>query len=129
MPNRKPHPSDVSDEEWPRWDFTALRRPGHDPEPPAIRPKANFLSQRLPERTVGASYGDGMLAGIACGLLDRDASWTSMADTVVPDPENRGIYDEIYTIYRDLYPATRQQAHALANIQMRGDTAPEEAAT
>ncbi len=87
------------------------------------------VTQRLPERTVGASYGDGMLAGIACGLLDRDASWTSMADTVVPDPENRGIYDEIYTIYRDLYPATRQQAHALANIQMRGDTAPEEAAT
>ena len=87
------------------------------------------VTQRLPERTVGASYGDAMLAGIACGLLDRDARWTSMADTVVPDPENRRIYDELYTIYRDLYPATRQQAHALANIQTRGDTALEEAAT
>lgn len=87
------------------------------------------VTQKLPEQTVGASYGDAMLAGIACGLLDRDVRWTSMADTVVPNPENREIYDELYAIYRDLYPATRQQAHALANIQTRGDAVLEETAT
>ena len=87
------------------------------------------MTQKLPQQTVGACYGDAMLAGIACGLLDRDTRWTTMADTVVPDPENRGIYDELYAIYRDLYPATRQQAHALANIQTRGDAVLEESST
>ncbi len=79
------------------------------------------MTQRLPEQTVGACYGDAMLAGIACGLVDREARWSSMSGTVEPDPENREIYDEIYGIYRDLYPATRPMAHALASVQMRGD--------
>ncbi len=52
-----------------------------------------------------------------------------MADPVVPDPENRGIYDELHAIYRDLYPAIRKQAHALANIQTRGTVVLEEVAT
>ena len=54
--------------------------------------------------------------------MDRDVQWTTLADTIEPDPANRELYDELYAIYRDLYPATRQQAHALANIQTRGDT-------
>ena len=87
------------------------------------------VTQRLPEQTVGACYGDAMLAGIACGLLDRDTSWTSMAETIEPNTENRELYDELYAIYRDLYPATRPMAHALASIQMRGDMALEEAPT
>ncbi len=85
------------------------------------------ISQRLPERNIGAPYGDAMLAGIACGLLDRDVSWASVSDTVEPNEENREIYDELYAIYRDLYPATRPMAHALADIQMRGDMDLEEA--
>ena len=79
------------------------------------------VTQRLPEQTIGACYGDALLAGIACGLVDRDAHWSSMSDTVEPNADNRELYDELYTIYRDLYPATRQQAHALANMQMRED--------
>ena len=79
------------------------------------------VTQRLPEQTIGACYGDALLAGIACSLVDRDAHWSSMSDTVEPNADNRELYDELYTIYRDLYPATRQQAHALANMQMRED--------
>lgn len=86
------------------------------------------MTQSLPGQTIGACYGDAMLAGIACGLVDHDARWTSVSDTVEPDSENRELYDELYGIYRDLYPATRQQAHALANIQSRGDTTLEEGA-
>lgn len=52
-----------------------------------------------------------------------------MSDTVEPNAENRELYDELYAIYRDLYPATRPMAHALADIQMRGDTELEESAT
>ena len=44
-----------------------------------------------------------------------------MADTVEPNPENRELYEELRGIYRDLYPATRPMAHAMANLQMRED--------
>ncbi len=36
---------------------------------------------------------------------DRETTWTSMADTVEPNPANREIPDELYAVYRDLYPA------------------------
>lgn len=76
-------------------------------------------AQLLPEQTIGASYGDALMAGIACGLVDPEANWSTIADTVEPDPENRKAYEELYAIYKDLYPATREQAHALAAIQKR----------
>jgi xylulokinase len=75
--------------------------------------------QDLPEQTIGACYGDALLAGIAGGAVDADADWTSIADTVEPNPDNREIYDELYAVYKDLYPATRPMAHTLADIQTR----------
>ena len=78
------------------------------------------VSQELPEKTIGASYGDALLAGVACGLVNRDADWTTMASTVEPDPKNRGVYDELYAVYKDLYPATNSAVHALAAMQTRG---------
>ena len=76
--------------------------------------------QELPEQTIGASYGDAKLAGIAHGLVEADAEWSSMASTVEPNPENREVYDELYSVYRDLYPATRPMTHALAHMQTGG---------
>jgi xylulokinase len=35
----------------------------------------------------------------------------------VPDPANAGVYDELYRIYGDLYPATREHLHRLAAMQ------------
>lgn len=75
--------------------------------------------QELPEQTIGASYGDALLAGIASGLVEADTNWSRIADTVEPDPSNQETYDELYAVYRDLYPATRDQAHALADMQSR----------
>lgn len=96
---------------------------------PQIISDVTGMTQRIPEQTVGACYGDAMLAGMAVGILDRSAKWTSMTETVEPNPENRGIYDELYAIYRDLYPATRPMAHALANIQTREGVKLESSAT
>jgi xylulokinase len=79
------------------------------------------VSQELPEQTVGASYGDANLAGIARGLVETDADWSSISSTVEPNPENREVYDELYTIYRDLYPVTSPLVHALAGMQTRGE--------
>jgi xylulokinase len=76
--------------------------------------------QELPEQTIGASYGDALLAARAVGLVEPDADWSEISATVEPQEENRDIYDELYRIYRDLYPATREQMHDLAGMQERG---------
>jgi xylulokinase len=73
--------------------------------------------QELPEQTVGAAYGDALLAGIASGLVEEDADWSRIVATVDPDPKHRKVYEELYAIYKDLYPATREQVHALASMQ------------
>ena len=75
--------------------------------------------QELPEQTIGASYGDAMLAGIGCGLVEPDADWSAISDTVEPNPDNREVYEELYALYKDLYLATRPVAHALTDMQMR----------
>jgi xylulokinase len=76
--------------------------------------------QELPEQAIGASYGDALLAARAVGLVEPNADWSEISATVEPQEENRDIYDELYRIYRDLYPATREQMHDLAGMQERG---------
>jgi xylulokinase len=76
--------------------------------------------QDLPEQTIGASYGDALLAARAVGLAEPDTDWTRISSTVEPDEENREVYDELYGIYRDLYPATRELSHRLAGMQKEG---------
>jgi xylulokinase len=74
-------------------------------------------SQDVCGQTIGAAYGDARFAGIAAGLVDARAECNPVAFCVEPDTSARGRYDELYGIYRDLYPATREHAHALAAIQ------------
>src|SRR5215218_1510666 len=76
--------------------------------------------QDLPEQTIGASYGDALLAARSVGLVDAGADWSNIAVIVEPRAENAEIYDELYRIYRDLYPATREQMHILADMQEGG---------
>jgi xylulokinase len=73
--------------------------------------------QVLPAETIGASYGDALLAAIAGGLVEQGARWNRTAGVIEPDPLTRDIYDGLYTLYRELYPATREVAHRLAEIQ------------
>ena len=76
--------------------------------------------QDLPEQTIGASYGDALLAARSVGLAEPDTDWSTISETVEPEEQNRGIYDELYRIYRELYPATREQVHKLASMQIGG---------
>lgn len=80
--------------------------------------------QVLPRQTIGASYGDALLAAIAVGLADKDTEWNPPAEVVQPNPEAGALYGSLYSIYRDLYPATREQMHALAEIQARDSAGP-----
>ncbi|MDQ4043192.1 MAG: FGGY-family carbohydrate kinase, partial [Actinomycetota bacterium] len=77
-------------------------------------------AQDLPEQTIGASYGDALLAARSVGLAKPDTDWSKISDTVEPKAENSEIYDELYRIYRDLYPATREASHSLADLQEGG---------
>ncbi|TDD04301.1 sugar kinase [Nonomuraea deserti] len=68
--------------------------------------------QVLPAHTVGAAYGDAMLAARACGVASE--GWNPAVATVEPDAGAAGDYDRLYHLYRDLYRSTRHIAHALA---------------
>ncbi|MGI8587392.1 MAG: FGGY-family carbohydrate kinase [Chloroflexia bacterium] len=75
--------------------------------------------QVLPTETIGAAYGDALLAAIGTGLVQPDAQWNPPAAVVTPDPATHEVYATLYGIYRDLYPATRDAAHALADLQTK----------
>ncbi len=75
------------------------------------------IRQLVPEQTIGASYGDALLAAIGSGLVPPDTDWTRIVGEIVPNPENRAVYDELYETFTQLYPATRDQVHRLALMQ------------
>ena len=74
-------------------------------------------AQEVPEQRIGASYGDALMAAIAVGLVPAGTDWTRTDHVVEPDPATKELYDELYAVYRDLYPATREQVHRLAAVQ------------
>ena len=84
--------------------------------------------QEVPAQTIGAAFGDALFAGLAAGLVDPRAEWNPIAATVEPDVATGALYDELYGIYRELYPATAAQAHALAAIQRSAARTPAPAA-
>lgn len=74
-------------------------------------------AQEIPAERIGASYGDALLAAIGTGLVPAETLWSRVEEVIQPAEETRALYDELYAIYRSLYPATLEQAHALAHIQ------------
>lgn len=70
--------------------------------------------------TEGAAYGAALLAAIGSG------NWSSVeaaCDQVIkvtgrvsPDKRNENVYEQIYQIYRDLYPALKSSFHNLASL-------------
>ncbi|MFE2544958.1 FGGY-family carbohydrate kinase [Actinacidiphila glaucinigra] len=74
------------------------------------------LPQDIPTVTVGAAYG---AARLAARLADpaATASWNPVRDRCLPDPAARAAYDGLHSLYRNLYPATRDTVHALARLQ------------
>jgi xylulokinase len=80
--------------------------------------------QLVPAQTIGASYGDALLAAIGVGLVDPQTDWARIDRTVVPDPAHADLYNRMYEAYRDLYPATREQVHMLAVMQEKEAAAP-----
>ena len=78
------------------------------------------LPQDVPERTIGASYGDAFMAGLATGIvsgpdaLQRD--WVRLAMQLQPNVDLRPVYDAYYQVYRDLYESAKEELHTLAKL-------------
>jgi threonine dehydrogenase-like Zn-dependent dehydrogenase len=83
--------------------------------------------QQMLAQTMGASYGDALLAAIGAGLMPPSTDWSQVAEHVEPDPANAQIYDELYDAYRRLYPDTKQHMHLPADMQSRTFRGPTEA--
>ena len=76
------------------------------------------LVQEIPERLMGASYGDAFLAATAVGMVDGDTRgghpWVLAVDRIEPDERNRDVYARRYELYRELFRSTRPIVHELA---------------
>jgi xylulokinase len=77
------------------------------------------IPQVLPEQTIGAAYGDALLAAIGTGLVAPDTDWTRTRTIVEPAGEAAGTYDELYGLYRALHASTAEIQHALAEVGRR----------
>lgn len=78
------------------------------------------FAQVVPERTIGASYGNAFLAGVATGIVpDRAAlnrDWVKVKQIVEPDERRHAHYQPFYDVYRRLYEHTRGEMHDLARL-------------
>jgi xylulokinase len=74
-------------------------------------------AQEIPEQTIGASYGDALMAAIASGLVPPETNWARIATVVQPNLATESTYEELFQVYSSMYPATRSAMHALATMQ------------
>jgi xylulokinase len=77
------------------------------------------IVQVLPDQTIGASYGDALIAGIGAGLVAPATDWTIERAIIEPRVEQTLPYDTVYELYLKLYRDTADVAHRLAAL---GDT-------
>lgn len=74
------------------------------------------LPQAITAKTVGASFGSAFLAaGAVSSPVIED--WNPVIDIVKPDSALADHYDALYALYRELYVATAEIAHTLAEFQ------------
>ncbi len=74
------------------------------------------VTQKVPKVTVGASYGDAMLAGLGVGIIKSPndiKKWIKVDYTTEPNPDNRNIYDKYKKYYKELYSLTKHIMHDL----------------
>lgn len=73
--------------------------------------------QVIPRETIGASYGIAWLAACLRTSISA-AEWNPPAKVLEPRPENAAGYDELYSLYRELYEGTVGITHGLASRQL-----------
>lgn len=76
--------------------------------------------QEVPAVTIGASYGDALMAAIGTGLVPATTDWTRPGQLIEPSPTSRETYETLFEHYTSLYPGTRNEVHGLAALQRQG---------
>lgn len=73
-------------------------------------------AQLVPKETIGASYGDAFLAGLASGTVQRGAleAWVGPLRTIKPNTATQPFYDERFADFKALYISTRTVVHKLS---------------
>lgn len=82
---------------------------------PQIVTDVTGLPQMIPSVTIGASYGAAALAAGMVIDIDLD-SWNPPGTECAPELEATEVYNALYSVYRDLYPATQEVVHTLVNL-------------
>lgn len=70
----------------------------------------------IPKISIGASYGEAMMAALGIGDLKdfQDLSEKIEPDQrILPNPENAAVYNKLYKIYDELYQHTKDLMHQL----------------
>lgn len=83
---------------------------------------ATGMAQDVPAQSVGAAFGDALLAAVAIGHLTDVAAAADVVDVaerVEPDPGLRTFYDGRYTAYRQLFERTHP---IVLGLQEHGET-------
>jgi xylulokinase len=68
----------------------------------------------------GPAHGAALLSGVATGVYGdvyEACSTVRLREEVTePDPERKDIYEELYEVFRSLYPVTRSAMHRLTDL-------------
>jgi len=72
----------------------------------------------IPTQTIGASFGAAFLAASAVAEV-RIGDWNPAKEIREARTETAADYEQLYQIFRELYPATQEISHALAERQRR----------
>jgi xylulokinase len=76
------------------------------------------MAQVVPSKTIGASFGAAFLAAQLDGPVSIE-EWNPPAEVRRPDPATASDYDQLYSLYRELYTSTAATVHALAAREHR----------
>jgi len=71
----------------------------------------------IPDKQIGSSYGDALMAAVGVGILDdlkESTKWVHYKNEIKPNPDTSTKYKILYKIYRELYEKTNHLMHALS---------------
>ena len=96
---------------------------------PQIVSDVTGVEQVIPAETLGAAYGDALLAAIGAGLVEPSTDWARPASIISPSAGTGELYSELFSLYDRLYRDTCSVTHRLAKIALVSSDGNESRAT